>query len=393
MTGLAQRGHDDGRRHPRDGLRPPRRQPGRLHGRRPDRRGRRRPTSSSPARAATGPRTSSPRSSPTDRRSPTTCASPRIAASSRRRHALRCRPGRLRQGGHARTVDRRAAAPARPTATPAPPPAPRDAGHRRRDHGQPDVRHDEAARQGRSSASRTTSPASATRTPRPASTRGFDIEIAKLIAAKLGFDADKIEFKAIASANRETAIEQRRDRLLRRHLLDQRQAQGADRAFAGPYFMAGQGLLVAQGRHDDHRPGRPQGQEGLLGRPAPRRSSGSRTRSSPRRNIVEFETYSQCVDAAARRPGRRGHHRRRDPARATPRRSPTSSRSSASRSPTEPLRHRPAARTTRRCATTINDVSRPRRATAPGSRSTTPRSASPARPAAPAAARALLIHR
>jgi glutamate transport system substrate-binding protein len=35
---------------------------------------------------------------------------------------------------------------------------------------------------------------------------GFDIEIAKMIAADLGFDESKIEFKTIQSANRETAI-------------------------------------------------------------------------------------------------------------------------------------------------------------------------------------------
>ena len=39
MVGLAAAGHDHDRRHPRDGLRPQGRQPGRLHGRWPDRRG------------------------------------------------------------------------------------------------------------------------------------------------------------------------------------------------------------------------------------------------------------------------------------------------------------------------------------------------------------------
>ena len=35
---------------------------------------------------------------------------------------------------------------------------------------------------------------------------GFDIEIAQMLAAKLGIDPAKIEYKEIASANRETAI-------------------------------------------------------------------------------------------------------------------------------------------------------------------------------------------
>ena len=62
--------HDDGRRHPRDGLRPQGGQPGRLHGRRPDRRDRRPRDASSPTRRPSGPRTSSPRSSCTDRPRP-----------------------------------------------------------------------------------------------------------------------------------------------------------------------------------------------------------------------------------------------------------------------------------------------------------------------------------
>ena len=52
MTSLAARGHDDDRRHPRDGLRPHGRQPGRLHGRRRRSSRRPRPRSSSPTRRA-----------------------------------------------------------------------------------------------------------------------------------------------------------------------------------------------------------------------------------------------------------------------------------------------------------------------------------------------------
>ena len=66
MKDLAERGHDDDRRHPRDGLRPRGRRPGRVHGRRPDRRGRhprallhrrrrRSGRSSSSARSSEGP--------------------------------------------------------------------------------------------------------------------------------------------------------------------------------------------------------------------------------------------------------------------------------------------------------------------------------------------------
>ena len=53
-----QGGHDHARGHPRDGLRPPRRQPRGVHVRRRDRRGRHARRSSSPTPGRTGPRTS-----------------------------------------------------------------------------------------------------------------------------------------------------------------------------------------------------------------------------------------------------------------------------------------------------------------------------------------------
>ncbi len=51
MVALAARGHDHGRRHPRDGLRPQGRRPGRVHGRRQHRRGGRPRRRSSPTRS------------------------------------------------------------------------------------------------------------------------------------------------------------------------------------------------------------------------------------------------------------------------------------------------------------------------------------------------------
>ena len=82
MQQLARERHDHGRRHPRDGLRPLGREPGRLHGRRPDRRGGHTRASSSPTRAATAPRTSSSKILTTDHRAP---------AARRRRHPARRR--------------------------------------------------------------------------------------------------------------------------------------------------------------------------------------------------------------------------------------------------------------------------------------------------------------
>jgi glutamate transport system substrate-binding protein len=123
---------------------------------------------------------------------------------------------------------------------------------------------------------------------------GFDIEMAQLLAAKLGVDPAKIEYKEIPSANRETAIKGGEiDYYVGTYsITDKRKA---DVGFAGPYFVAGQDLLV---RKDDTSI---TGKETLKGKKV-----CSATGSTPIQkvrdegltepgNIVEFKTYSECV--------------------------------------------------------------------------------------------------
>ncbi len=72
---------------------------------------------------------------------------------------------------------------------------------------------------------------------------GFDIEIAKMIAADLGFGEDKIEFKTIQSANRETAVAGGQvDYYVGSYTINDERKKKI--GFAGPYFIAGQDLLV-----------------------------------------------------------------------------------------------------------------------------------------------------
>jgi glutamate transport system substrate-binding protein len=75
---------------------------------------------------------------------------------------------------------------------------------------------------------------------------GFDIEIAKMVAADFGYGEDKITFKTIQSANRETAISGGQvDYYVGTYTInDERKKQVS---FAGPYFIAGQDLLVKKG--------------------------------------------------------------------------------------------------------------------------------------------------
>ncbi|MEV4267165.1 glutamate ABC transporter substrate-binding protein [Kribbella sp. NPDC049584] len=124
---------------------------------------------------------------------------------------------------------------------------------------------------------------------------GFDIEIARMMSAGLGFDPDKIEYKEIPSANRETAIAGGEVNYYvgTYSITDKRKKQVS---FAGPYFIAGQDLLV---RKDDTS--MDAGKTALKGKkvcsatgstPIQRVKDEQLTEAS---NISEFKTYSECV--------------------------------------------------------------------------------------------------
>ncbi|MBK0421283.1 glutamate ABC transporter substrate-binding protein [Leucobacter sp. CSA2] len=122
---------------------------------------------------------------------------------------------------------------------------------------------------------------------------GFDIDIARWIAADLGFDEDKIDFRPIASANREQAIVNGDiDYYVGTYSINDKRKQEID--FAGPYFITGQGLLVRTDEKDF------QSIDELEGK-----TVCSATGSTPIQNIKanypkvktqEFDLYSACVE-------------------------------------------------------------------------------------------------
>jgi glutamate transport system substrate-binding protein len=124
---------------------------------------------------------------------------------------------------------------------------------------------------------------------------GFDIEVARMVAAGLGVDPDKIEYKEIPSANRETAIAGGEiDYYVGTYSITDKRKKLV--SFAGPYFVAGQDLLV---RKDD--PSMDAGKTALKGKkvcsatgstPIQRVKDEQLTEAS---NISEFKTYSECV--------------------------------------------------------------------------------------------------
>jgi glutamate transport system substrate-binding protein len=124
---------------------------------------------------------------------------------------------------------------------------------------------------------------------------GFDIEIARLVAAQLGFNPDQLEYKVVPSAAREDTIERGEiDYMVGTYTINDNRKQRV--SFAGPYYVAGQSLLV---RSDDTAI---TSKDTLKGKKVcsvtgstPIQRVKEQQLTEPE-NIVEFQTYSQCVD-------------------------------------------------------------------------------------------------
>lgn len=124
---------------------------------------------------------------------------------------------------------------------------------------------------------------------------GFDVEIAKMIAADLGFDPEKdIEWKTIDSSIRETAVSKGQvDLMIGTYTINDERKKQVD--FAGPYYMAGQDLLVRKDEDEIKGP------DSIKGK-----TVCSIKGSTPLRNItenkakygaetVELGKYTDCV--------------------------------------------------------------------------------------------------
>jgi glutamate transport system substrate-binding protein len=121
---------------------------------------------------------------------------------------------------------------------------------------------------------------------------GFDVEIGKLLAAKLGIPADKIEWVETVSANREQFIKQGKvDLIVATYTINDKRKTEVD--FAGPYYEAGQALMVNKDNTSITKP------EDVKGKKV-----CSVTGSTPASTIVEkygavlvpAATYSGCLE-------------------------------------------------------------------------------------------------
>jgi glutamate transport system substrate-binding protein len=125
--------------------------------------------------------------------------------------------------------------------------------------------------------------------------QGFDVEIAKLIAAKLGIPAHRIDWVETASANREQFVQQHRvDAVIATYRITDNRKRLIN--FAGPYYMAGQSLMVKTGNSAGIH-----GPDDLAGKDVctveGSESSTTIRKVAPAADVVLFDSFSKCADA------------------------------------------------------------------------------------------------
>lgn len=122
--------------------------------------------------------------------------------------------------------------------------------------------------------------------------KGFDVDVAKYVAKELGYAEDSIEFVQAPSAQRETLLETGQVKLIfaTYSITDKRKEKVS---FAGPYFVAGQDLLV---RADDTSITGPDSLAGKKLCSVKGSTSAQKVKEKvPGVNLQEFGTYSECV--------------------------------------------------------------------------------------------------
>ncbi len=121
---------------------------------------------------------------------------------------------------------------------------------------------------------------------------GFDVDVAKYVAGELGYSEDQIEWVESPSANRENMLANDQvDMIFATYSITDERDQTVD--FAGPYFVAGQDLLV---RADDNSIQGPADLDGKnLCSVTGSTSAVNVQEEVPGVNLVEQGGYAECV--------------------------------------------------------------------------------------------------
>ncbi len=125
--------------------------------------------------------------------------------------------------------------------------------------------------------------------------QGFDVEVARYVAKELGYT--EVEFKESPSAQRETLLQSDQVKMIfaTYSITDDRKKKVS---FAGPYFIAGQDLLVSTSNTDITGPETLNGKKlcSVVGSTSAQKIKDT---IASQVQLQEYDTYSKCVEALA----------------------------------------------------------------------------------------------
>ena len=122
--------------------------------------------------------------------------------------------------------------------------------------------------------------------------RGFDVAIGSLVASRLGIPYENIEWVETVSLNREPFLQQGRvDIVVATYTINDERKKVVD--FAGPYYEAGQSIMVLKSNTDVKGP------EDLRGKPVcsvEGSAPAARIVKDYGANLVATDAYSKCLE-------------------------------------------------------------------------------------------------
>ncbi|MEU8898021.1 glutamate ABC transporter substrate-binding protein [Nocardia sp. NPDC048505] len=125
---------------------------------------------------------------------------------------------------------------------------------------------------------------------------GFDVEVAKYVANKLGVKPENVTFKESPTPQRESLLENGQvDYIVATYSITDKRKEKVD--FAGPYYVAGQSLLVKSENTDITGPESLTGNKKLCSVKGSTPAQNVKEKYAKDVQLQEFDTYSLCVEA------------------------------------------------------------------------------------------------